>query len=118
MSAQPQDRILREQYLTKAERKCRVGDATCGRRQGRYSYQPRATPWVHQPKTPSALKARFILRPTSRQPEALRCARPALFIYFSLCLRGLAAYPDLRKFSDYEQDNSIEHTRRMVEVGD
>ena len=22
--------------------------------------QPRATPWVHQPKTPSALKARFI----------------------------------------------------------
>ena len=34
--------------------------------------QPRATPWVHQPKTPSALKARFILRPTNRQPEAYR----------------------------------------------
>jgi len=43
-----------------------------GRRQGRHSYQPRATPWVHQPETPSALKARFILRPTSRQPEAYR----------------------------------------------
>ena len=34
--------------------------------------QPRATPWVHQPKTLSALKARLILRPTSRQPEAER----------------------------------------------
>jgi hypothetical protein len=31
-------------------------------RQGRRSYQPRATPWVYQPKTLSALKARFILR--------------------------------------------------------
>ena len=40
-----------------------------GRRQGRHSYQPRATPWVHQPKTPSALKARFILRPTSSNLE-------------------------------------------------
>ena len=46
-----------------------VGDATCGRRQGRHSYQPRATPWVHQPKTLSALKARFILRPTSSNLE-------------------------------------------------
>ena len=49
-----------------------VGDATCGRRQGRHSYQPRATPWVHHPKTPSALKARLILRPTSRQPATRR----------------------------------------------
>ena len=44
--------------------------ATGGRRQGRHSYQPRATPWVHQPQNPSALKVRFILRPSSRQPEA------------------------------------------------
>jgi len=27
MSARAQDRILREQYLTKVERKCKVGDA-------------------------------------------------------------------------------------------
>jgi len=36
MSARAQDRILREQYLTKVERKCKVGDATGGRRQGRF----------------------------------------------------------------------------------
>jgi len=28
MSARAQDRILREQYLTKVERKCKVGDLT------------------------------------------------------------------------------------------
>jgi hypothetical protein len=39
-----------------------------GRRQGRHSYQPRATPRVHQPKTPLALKARFIVRLSARSP--------------------------------------------------
>ena len=32
LSARAQDRVLREQYLTKVERKCKVGDATGGRR--------------------------------------------------------------------------------------
>ena len=62
-----QDRILREQGSNQG--RAEVGG---GRRQGRHSYQPRATPWVHQPKTPSALKARFILRPASRQPATRR----------------------------------------------
>ena len=62
MSAQAQDRILREQYLTKVERKCKVGDATGKRRdmwetrhvgdaKGVIHTSPRQRPGFISPKT-------------------------------------------------------------------
>jgi hypothetical protein len=73
ISARAQDRILRAQYPTKVERKCKVGDATGGRRDRwetpRASFIPAQGNALGSPAQ-NPISAESAIHPSSYQPPA------------------------------------------------